>query len=124
MKTLSKNQIVMLHESLIDEFGGSRGIRDEGLLESAIRAPFQTFAGQDLYPTIQAKAAQLCYGLVKNHAFVDGNKRIGVHAMLVFLELNNIILGYTQKDLFTIILDVADGRAQADDMTKWILSHC
>lgn len=78
----------MLHERLIEVTGGSKGIRDEGMLDSALANPFQFFRGEELYPSIQVKAAQLCYGLVKNHAMLDGNKRLGTHVMLVFLALN------------------------------------
>ena len=92
MIRLSKPQILLLHEQLIAETGGSSGLRDEGMLDSALNAPFQTFGGEDVYPSLQQKAARLCFGLVKNHPFVDGNKRIGAHVMLVFLALNGIEL--------------------------------
>lgn len=95
MIRLSKEQILLLHAQLIAETGGSGGMRDEALLESAISVPFQAFGGTEAFPSIQQKAARLGYGLVKNHAFVDGNKRIGAHAMLVFLALNKIELEYT-----------------------------
>ena len=85
----------MLHSHLIAETGGVDGLRDEGMLESAMNAPFQSFAGEEVYPSLQQKAARLCFGLVKNHPFIDGNKRIGTHAMLVFLALNGIELDYT-----------------------------
>ena len=88
MIKLTKEQILMLHSELIKTTGGSDGIRDIGLLESALETPFQSYGGEELYPSIWAKAARLCYGLVKNHALVHGNKRIGVHAMLVFLSVN------------------------------------
>ena len=88
MIRLNQKQILMMHSQLIKETGGTDGIRDKNLLSSALETPFQTFAGEELFPSIQAKAARLCYGLVKNHAMLDGNKRIGVHAMLVFLALN------------------------------------
>ena len=88
MIKLTKEQILLLHTQLIETTGGSDGIRDIGLLESALEGPFQSYGGVELYPSIQAKAARLCYGLVKNHAMIDGNKRIGCHAMLVFLALN------------------------------------
>ena len=84
MKVLSKRQILLLHQQLVDETGGSPGLRDEGLLDSALNAPFQAFGGTSAFSSLQQKAARLCYGLVKNHPFVDGNKRIGAHAMLVF----------------------------------------
>ena len=72
--------------------------------------PFQSFGGEELYPTIQAKAARLGYGLIKNHCMIDGNKRIGTHAMLFFLALNGIELKYTQKELYEAILDIAAGK--------------
>ena len=86
MIILSKEQILQMHSELIRLFGGESGIRDESLLDSAIQTPFQSFDGSDLYPTIQAKAARLGFGLIMNHCMVDGNKRIGAHVMLVFLE--------------------------------------
>ena len=84
MKKLTKEQVILLHHELIKETGGTDGIRDDGLLESALSAPFQSFDGVDSFPSIQQKAARLGFGLIKNHAFVDGNKRIGTHAMLIF----------------------------------------
>lgn len=123
MKTLSKRQVLLLHEQLVAETGGSAGVRDEGLLESALSAPFQGFGGVDAYPSIQQKAARLGYGLVKNHPFVDGNKRIGAHAMLVFLALNGIELEYTQQELADIILQVAAGKADYDTLFHWLIFH-
>ena len=95
MKKLTKNQIIMLHDELIKETGGSRGLRDEDFLDSALNVPFQSFDGTDAFPSIQQKAARLGFGCIRNHAFVDGNKRIGTHAMLIFLSLNGIELAYT-----------------------------
>lgn len=123
MITLSKKQILMLHSQLIEETGGTDGIRDEGLLDSALAAPFQSFGDIDIYPSIQQKAARLGYGLVKNHAFVDGNKRIGAHAMLVFLVLNKIDLDYTQDDLSDAFLKVAAGAMTQVDLLEWIVCH-
>lgn len=123
MMTLSKEQVLMLHKRLIETTGGSQGIRDEELLESALSNPFQSFNGKDLYPTIQAKAAQLCFGLVKNHAMIDGNKRLGTHVMLVFLALNGYELIYSQQELISIILDLAASKANAEDVMKWIIAH-
>lgn len=123
MIRLTKEQIILLHSQLIQETGGSDGIRDEKLLESAIETPFQSFGEEELYPSIQAKAARLCYGLVKNHAMVDGNKRIGTHAMLVFLTINGYELSYTQKELSDIILEVASGEKNYEDILQWLLEH-
>lgn len=123
MIKLTKEQILMLHSELIKTTGGSDGIRDIGLLESALETPFQSYGGEELYPSIQAKAARLCYGLVKNHAMVDGNKRIGVHAMLVFLSINGYELEYSQKELSDLILDVAADKKQYEDVLQWLLEH-
>ncbi len=123
MIKLTKKQILLLHSELIKTTGGSDGIRDIGLLESALETPFQFYGGEELYPSIQAKAARLCYGLVKNHAMVDGNKRIGVHAMLVFLSANGYELGYTQKELSDLILDVAADKKKYEDVLQWLLEH-
>ena len=123
MKKLSKEQILMLHSALIKETGGSAGVRDYNLLESAVENPFQSFDGEELYPTIQAKATRLGYGLIKNHCMLDGNKRIGTHAMLVLLALNGIELKYTQKELYETILQVADGSITYEELLKWVLEH-
>ena len=103
MIRLTKKQVLMLYTQLVESTGGSDGIRDEGLLDSALESPFQSFGGEELYPSIQAKAARLCYGLVKNHAMVDGNKRIGAHTMLVFLAVNGYELKYTQNELVDLL---------------------
>ena len=123
MIKMTKEQILLLHTQLIEATGGSDGIRDANLLESALESPFQSYGGEELYPSIQAKAARLCYGLVKNHAMIDGNKRIGVHAMLVFLTLNGYEVEYTQKELSDLILDVAANRKQYEDILQWLLMH-
>lgn len=123
MKILNKRQILMLHQHLVDETGGSPGLRDEGLLDSALNAPFQVFGDTSAYPSLQQKAARLCYGLVKNHPFIDGNKRIGAHAMLVFLAVNGLELSYTQQELSDIILQVAAGEKGYDDLLVWLLAH-
>jgi death-on-curing protein len=93
------------------------------MLESALNAPFQIFDDTEVYPSIQQKAARLGFVLVKNHPFVDGNKRIGAHIMLVFLMLNHVELEYTQKELSDTILKVADGTYSFDDLLNWILEH-
>ncbi|HBV84710.1 MAG TPA: type II toxin-antitoxin system death-on-curing family toxin [Lachnospiraceae bacterium] len=123
MIRLTKEQILMLHNQLIESFGGSSGVRDDGLLSSALECLFQYFGGEELYPSIQEKAARLCYGLVKNHAMLDGNKRIGAHTMLVFLVVNGYELEYTQKELIDLILDVAGSKKGYEDILAWILEH-
>ena len=123
MKKLSVRQVMLLHTQLCEETGGAQGIRDEGLLESALSAPFQSFDGVDVYPSLQQKAARLAFGLVKNHPFVDGNKRIGAHAMLVFLALNGIELAYEQQELSGLILSVAAGECGYKEILSWLLEH-
>ena len=123
MIRLTKKQILMLHSQLIDVYGGSAGIRDENLLESALESPFQSFGDKELYPSIQAKAARLCYGLIKNHAMIDGNKRIGAHAMLVFMKINGYDLEYSQKELIDLILGVAVGEMDYTNILHWLIEH-
>lgn len=123
MKKLTKAQVVMLQNELIGEHGGSPGLRDENLLDSALAAPFQTFDGQSLLPTIQQKAARLGFGLIKNHPFVDGNKRIGAHITLTVLAINGIELEYDQKELYEVIVHIASGETTFNDFVCWILNH-
>lgn len=123
MKIITKKQVLLLHEHLLRETGGAAGLRDEGLLDSAVSAPFQSFDGTELFPTVIEKAARLCFGLVKNHAFIDGNKRIGAHSMLVFLAINDTELTYTQEELTNIILGVASGKIDYEDLLSWIKTH-
>ena len=123
MKKLTKEQILMIHNELIRETGGSVGLRDEGLLDSALNVPFQGFGDVDNFPSLQQKGARLGYGLICNHAFVDGNKRIGAHIMLLCLSLNGIELEYTQEELSDLILNVAAGKLQFEDMVKWVIKH-
>lgn len=123
MKYLTREQVMKLHQVLIETSGGSLGIRDEGMLDSALKTPLQTFDKRELFPTILDKATRLAFGLIKNHPFIDGNKRIGTHAMLIFLALNNIMLSYKDKELIDIIFKVASDRADENDLYNWIENH-
>ena len=116
-------QVVKIQRSLIEKTGGMDGIRDAQLLDSALKTPFQTFGGNNLYPDILDKASQLCYSLIENHPFVDGNKRIGVHLMLLFLKLNNIEVNYSQQELVDFGLDIASGKISKNDIKGWIIEH-
>ena len=116
-------QVVKIHRSLIEKTGGMDGIRDAQLLDSALKTPFQTFGGNNLYPDILDKASQLCYSLIENHPFVDGNKRIGVHLMLLFLKLNNSEVNYSQQELVDFGLDIASGKMSKNDIKEWIIEH-
>ena len=123
MKLLSKRQVLLLHSALIEEFGGTDGVREEGLLESALASPFQTFGGEAVYVSLQANASQLGCSLVCNHPFLDGNKRIGVHIMLVFLAVNGIHLHYEQSELIELILSIASGTTDRQELLQWIFEH-
>ena len=103
--------------------GGSVGVRDEGLLDSAIEGAFATFDGVELYPSKEEKAAKLGYSLISNHAFVDGNKRIGVCVLLSFLELNGIHIEAADEDVVSLGLGVADGSMEQKEILEWIHKH-
>ena len=123
MKRLTKEHVLRMHDLLLEETGGLRGLRDEGLLESALNVPFQTFDGTDLYPSLEQKAARLCHSLIANHPFADGNKRIGILAMLVYLELNGVYLEYTDEELIALGMGLADGSTDAQRLLLWIQDH-
>ena len=98
----------------------SSGVRDENLLSSAVNTPFQTFMGNDLYPSIYDKAAQLCYGIANNHPFTDGNKRTALHSMYVYLIINGFDITATQQDVENMIIDVAAGNMTNTELTQWL----
>lgn len=123
MTKISSEKIKLLHQLMSEATGGSVGVRDEGLLDSAAEGAFATFDGVELYPSKEEKAAKLGYSLVSNHAFVDGNKRIGVYVMISFLELNGIHIESSDEDVIALGLGVADGSMSQDDVLKWINDH-
>ena len=123
MIRFSEEKVLLLHQLIIAETGGSAELRDIGLLDSALEGCFQSFGGQELYPTKEEKGARLGYSLISNHAFVDGNKRIGAHAMLVFLALNGVELDYEQKELSDLILSVAADESGYEDILQWLIDH-
>ncbi|MBR6729008.1 MAG: type II toxin-antitoxin system death-on-curing family toxin [Clostridia bacterium] len=123
MIKFSKDKVLLLHQLIAEETGGSIGVRDEGLLESALEAAFSSFGGQEFYPTKEEKGARLGYTLISNHAFVDGNKRIGVYIMLTFLEVNGIRLECSDEDLVHIGFSVADGSMGYEQLLNWVREH-
>lgn len=123
MILLTVEEIIYQHKRLIEQFGGSDGIRDIGLLESAVASVSGSFDDVESYPTIEEKAARFAYALTQNHAFVDGNKRVGMLAMLTTLAINGVAIEYTQQELIDLGLSVADGRTGYDDVLGWIRKH-
>ena len=123
MIRFSREKVKLLHQLMAEATGGSVGVRDEGLLDSAIEGAFATFDGVELYPSKEEKAAKLGYSLISNHAFVDGNKRIGVYVMLSFLELNGIHIAAADEDVVSLGLGVADGSMEQKDILDWIHKH-
>ena len=112
--------IYELHIQLEDTFILSSGVRDENLLASAVNTPFQTFMGNDLYPSIYDKAAQLCYGIVKNHPFTDGNKRTALHSMYVYLIINGFDITASQQEVENLIINVAAGNIINVELVQWL----
>lgn len=115
--------ILEVHEKSIRDFGGSHGLRDKGLLESAIARPFQTFGGKDLYPTIFEKAAALGESLVINHPFVDGNKRIGMLAMAGLLVAGNFRFTASSDDFYNLIIHISTSSISFDDIVEWLQNN-
>ena len=123
MIKFTKEKVKLLHQLISEETGGSIGIRDEGLLESALEGAFATFDGKDLYPSKEEKGARIGYTLISNHAFVDGNKRIGMYVMLTFLEVNGIKIEATNEEVAETGLAVAAGTMKYEELLKWVKNH-
>ena len=123
MINIDKKNVLLLHDLIVKQSGGKAGVRDVSLLDSAIACAYQTFDSNELYPSVEEKAARLGYGLISNHAFVDGNKRIGVLVMLTFLKINNVKLKVTDEDLIKFGYSVANGSMKHTDILSWINSH-
>lgn len=123
MIKFSKEKVLLLHKLIAQETGGSIGVRDEALLESALENAFAGFGGQEFYPTKEEKGSRLGYTLISNHAFVDGNKRIGMYVMLTFLEVNGIRIECTNDEVVNAGLSVASGSMDYDALLRWVRDH-
>ena len=123
MIRFSEKKVLLLHQLIVAETGGSNELRDIGLLDSALEGIFQTFGGEELYPTKEEKGARLGYTLISNHAFVDGNKRIGMYVMLTFLEVNGIHMDCTNEDVVEAGLGVASGEMNYEELLVWVKTH-
>lgn len=123
MILLTVEEVIMLHQKLLAATGGLPGLRDRGLLESAVLSVDAGFEDVEQYPTVEEKAARLAYALISNHPFADGNKRVGVLAMLMTLKLNGVTLRYTQRELIDLGLAAASGKVGYEEILGWILHH-
>ena len=123
MIKFSKDKVLLLHKLIAEETGGSIGVRDEALLESALENAFAGFGDTEFYPSKEEKGARLGYTLISNHAFVDGNKRIGMYVMLTFLEVNGIHMDCTNEDIVHAGLSVAAGRRDYEGLLEWVRKH-
>lgn len=123
MIKFSQEKVLLLHKLLTEETGGEPNIRDTDLLNSALESAFQTFDGVELYPSKEEKGARLGFSLISNHAFVDGNKRIGMYVLLAFLEVNGIRIDPSVDDVARVGLAVASGEMDYDDLLQWIYDN-
>ena len=123
MIQFTQEKVLLLHQLLIAETGGADNVRDFALLDSALQGAFATFGGQELYPTKEEKGARLGFSLISNHAFVDGNKRIGMYVMLTFLEVNGIHMDCSNVDVVAAGLGVASGKMKYEELLHWVREH-
>lgn len=117
---ITKEIVLKLHELSIIEYGGANGLRDEGLMESAIARPYQTFGGDDLYPTVFEKAAAIAQSIIINHPFIDGNKRTGFLAMLAVLDQGSVSLIATKENIYSFVIDISTSSKRFEDIVKWL----
>ncbi len=123
MNYLSPQQVLFLHSRIIDEIGGSHGVRDIGLLEAAVERPKATFGGKDLYPDLFSKAAAVMLSLIQNHPFVDGNKRTAIASAAMFLSINGWKLSATSRELQDFTFRVAERGASVQEVAEWLREH-
>ncbi|MBQ7574322.1 MAG: type II toxin-antitoxin system death-on-curing family toxin [Clostridia bacterium] len=123
MIKFSQEKVLLLHQLITQETGGSNEVRDFNLLDSALESAYATFDGKELYPTKEEKGARLGFALISNHAFVDGNKRIGMYVMLTFLAVNGIEIECTNEDVVTVGLGIACSEIGYDELLEWIKEH-
>ena len=123
MIKFSQEKVLLLHKLITEETGGDPNIRDLALLDSALESAFQTFDGQELYSSKEEKGARIGYALISNHAFVDGNKRIGMYVLLTFLEVNGIRIYPSEEEVVRVGLEVASGKMKYEELLEWILEN-
>lgn len=123
MEFIDLDNVILFHKKIVNKTGGSDGVRDLGLIESALNRGAMTFDGRELYEGTEMKISVITHGLIRNHGFIDGNKRIGVAVMILLLKLNNILIRYSQQELIALGLGVAEGKFNENDILSWIKRH-
>lgn len=123
MELIDLDNVLLFHKKIVSKTGGSDGVRDLGLIESALNRGFITFDGKELYESTEMKIAVIAHGFIKNHGFIDENKRIGVAVMILLLKLNNITIKYSQQELIDLGLKAAEGKYSENDILAWIERH-
>lgn len=123
MEFIDLDNVILFHKKIVNKTGGSDGVRDLGLIESALNRGVMTFDGRELYEGTEMKISVITHGLIRNHGFIDGNKRIGVAVMILLLKLNNILIKYSQQELIDLGLGVAKGKFNENDILSWIERH-
>ena len=121
---LTLDEVLEIHQQQIERYGGSHGIRDSAGLESAVATPQATFGGEFLHPPIPGMAAAYLFHLCQNHAFIDGNKRVGANAAITFLLMNNWEITFTEDELVDLVLSVASSRLTKSELVEILESHC
>ena len=121
---LCKDDVLGIHQIAIARFGGLDGVRDEGLLESALAQPHQTFGGVELYPSAEEKAARYAFGICKNHPFLDGNKRVAAACLGTYLRLEGICFRPAHREFLEVMLEVADGSIGYEELLAWVRKVC
>ena len=120
---ITKETILKLHDLSIKKYGGSQGVRDEGLMESAIARPYQTLGGEDLYPSLYEKAAAIAESIIINHPFNDGNKRTGYLAMLTILDEDNLSITLPNETIYEFVIKIATGEIKFDEIAVWLKTN-
>ena len=120
---LTYDDIIRMHDQAISKFGGVNGVRDKNEIESVLNNIYATFGGVELYPEISSKASFLAFGLIKGHAFLDGNKRIGTSVMLTFLDMNGCEVDATNEEIIELALDIAQSKKGQEEIKDWIEAH-
>lgn len=120
---LNIEEIIEIHDTIIDIFGGLKGIRDNSLLNSSLERPFTQYGGIELFKSIEEKISSIIHSIIKYHVFIDGNKRTGIQILTITLDINDINISYSQKELVDLAINIASGIYDVLDISNWIIEH-